>query len=302
MSEIVLALGGGGTKGISHIGVLKVFERENIKIKAVAGTSAGGIVGAAIAAGLTSADIESFLQKTNKLGNLFHRSPSDAPSLIGLSGFTEAFKDLLQDKTFDDLIMPFACTAVDQESSQEIILNKGKVIDAVLATIAIPGIFPPQRIHDHILVDGGVLDPVPVTLARWLMPSYPVVAVCLTPSPEKWAELGHAKIKPPIAIPGPILNQFYRLRLAQAFQTFTNSMDITARMLAELRLQNDRPDIIIRPEVSSYGLLDSADPAEIIRLGEIAAEGALADIKRVSSLPRRLIRRIKRTELPGKAI
>lgn len=303
MSEIVLALGAGGIKGIAHIGVLKVLERENIKIKAVAGTSAGGIVGAAIAAGLTSVEIEAFSKKVTKIGNnLFHRSSSDAPSILGLSGLAEALTSLLQDKTFENSIIPFACTAVDQDTSQEIILNKGKLIDAVLATIAIPGVFPPRRIHGHLLVDGAILDPVPVTLARWLMPAYPVVAVCLTPSPEHWAELGHIKIKPPIAIPDSILNQFYKLRLAQAFQIFTNSMDISARMLSELRLMEDKPDILIRPNVDNFGLLDSADPSELIELGEIAAEAALPDIKRVTSISRRLIRRIKKTELPGKVI
>ncbi len=182
MTDIALALGGGGVKGIAHIGVIKQLEKEGFKIRAIAGTSAGGIVGAVYAAGVSLDLIVSELGMVNQK-EFFARQPDDPPSLLGLTGLVNFLNTYLEGKCFSDLSMPLALTAVDIRSKQEIILNKGSVVQAVLATVAIPGVFPPVMINDLELVDGGVLDPVPVAVARWLAPHLPVVAVCLSPTP-----------------------------------------------------------------------------------------------------------------------
>lgn len=301
MADISLALGGGGVKGIAHLGVLERLEQEGFHIKAIAGTSAGGIVGAVFAAGYRTADVFDVLSNINQR-KFFSRLPNDGPSLLGLAGLIDLLSSYLGDKTFKDLAIPFAVTAVDAESKQEFILRQGHVKDAVLATIAIPGVFPPRRFGSANLVDGGILDPVPVAVARWLAPKLPVVAVCLSPTPEKWSEL--TTISPPIniPIPGMLWDQIARTRISQALKFIIESIEITTHMIAETRLQIEKPEIIIRPAVHHIGILDQVIPQELIQAGAVAAEEALPKIHEALGWRQKITRRFHDAEPPGKVL
>jgi NTE family protein len=210
--------------------------------------------------------------------------------------------EFLGDRRFEDLQTPFACTAVDLNTSEEIILAHGNVVEAILATIAIPGIFPPRQIDHYLLVDGAVLDPVPVALARWLSPSSTVIAVCLSPAPETWAQLPDPHFLPANPIPRPILETFGRLRISQSVQIFYKSFDTTGRMLSELRMQIDKPDAIIRPDVGKYGILDNVNTRELVAAGEAAAESALPEIRQAVSWANQLTRYFRHGQAPGKVI
>lgn len=302
MSDIVIALGGGGIKGISHIGVLSRLEKAGFRIRAIAGTSAGSIVGALYAAGLLPDQIANLICGVDQT-KLFGRKPNDGPSLLGVTGLTDALSEILGTKTFEELSIPFACTAVDLHTSQEIILNSGSVLDSILASSAFPGIFPPRSVGKALLVDGAVLDPVPVALARWLHPGLPVVAVCLSPQPEKWAHLTPPSIPANSPIPKPIFEQISKLRIAQSFQIFSQSMDIISRQMAELRMQSENPDVIIRPDVEKYGLLDYVNPEELILEGDLAACKMIPALQKST----RIVAKISRTlageaRLPGKKL
>lgn len=304
MADIALALGGGGVKGIAHVGVIRRLEQEGYRIRAVAGTSAGGLVGAMLAAGNSPMEIETIIHGMNR-SRLFARSSGEGPGLLGLSGLTRMLVEVLGERRFEDLKIPFACTAVDIISAQEVILSQGRVVDAALATIAVPGIFSPRQLGDAQLIDGGVMDPVPVALARWLAPSLPVVAVVLTPHPEGWRHLPPLTktilpTAPPIPIPLTLVEQIAKLRITQALNIFARSYDITTLMLAEVRLQMDKPEAIIRPDVYRYGMLDEVDPHEMIWLGEKAAAEALPQIRESLAWHRRFVRRFRRAEPPGK--
>lgn len=302
MADIALALGGGGVKGIAHVGVIRRLEREGYTIRAIAGTSAGGLVGAVYAAGHTPSELENIIHTVNR-SRLFSRATGEGPGLLGLSGLAQTLIEVLGNRRFEEMKIPFACTAVDTRSAQEVILSQGRVIDAVLATIAVPGIFPPKEMGDASLIDGGVMDPVPVALARWLAPDLPVVAVVLSPVPEGWKHvpsLTRGILPSSAPIPLPILEQFSRLRITQAFNIFARSIDITSLMLAELRLHVDKPEAIIRPNVHQYGMLDEVDPHEMIWLGEKATSEALPQIRASLAWHKKLSRRFRRTEPPGK--
>jgi len=303
MNEVTLALGGGGIKGISHLGVLRILEKSGYKINAIAGTSAGSIVGALYAAGNNASQIERIVLRADQK-RLFKRSEGEGPSLLGLSGLMDILIQELGDLDFDDLKIPFACTAVDINSAQEMILNNGKVIDAIHASIAIPGVFPPKDVGEMRLVDGGVMDPVPVALARYLNPALPVIAVCLSPSPEKWSTLRTVQIPPQVPIPAPIIHQISKLRISQAMQIFVKSLDISARLLSELRMQVDKPEIIIRPDLIQYGSLDEVSPEDLITLGEEAAQRALPEIEELFHWRNRITRKIFPPDapLPGKVL
>jgi NTE family protein len=289
--DIALALGGGGSRGNSHIGVIRGLEKAGFRIRAVAGTSAGGIIAACYAAGYSPDDMEKFFTRIDQ-SKLYARSSSDGPSILGLGGVAKLLEELFGDKKLEDLKIRCGVTAVDIKCSSEVVMTEGRVVDALLGSISLPGIFPPFARGNYLLVDGGVLDPVPVSVARSLAEDLPVVAVVLTPFLDTE---GHLKgIRLPASIPAPIVNRIQRTRLAQAFNIFLVSVDAGGRLLTELRLKIDDPEIIIRPEVGHIGLLDKVDVHEVVRLGEEAVIPHISQLKHLAGWPSKLNRRIGR--------
>lgn len=283
--DITVALGGGGAKGNSHIGVLRFLEQEGFHIRAIAGSSFGGMVACFFAAGFRPAQIEEIFSSVDQT-RLYDRSRDESSSLLGLSRVNKWLEDNLRDRTFDDMVIPCAVTAVDLRTSREIVLQKGRVRDAILSTIAIPGIFPSFLAEEYELIDGALLNPVPVALARSLAPSFPVVAVTLgTP-------LG----KPPRSVPFPIIDNLpspiayslTNLRITKAFDIFMRSIDIGGRYIEELRFQIEKPEVVIHPEVDDIGVLDRVDVHEIAKLGEMAAQAKLTELKHATAWTTRL--------------
>jgi NTE family protein len=301
MPDIALALGGGGVKGIVHVGIIRRLQQHGFSIKAIAGTSVGGIVGAVTAKGYSPDEIESQISNLDQ-HDLFKLSFSSSPSVLDFSGVARILINMLGTTTFKELAIPFLCTAVDLNSDQEVILCDGKLIDAVLGTIAIPGIFPPKEFGDALLVDGSILDPVPVSLARWLAPTLPVIAVVLSPRPENWSQMPSPSLEDVANIPTQILETFSRLKLAQAINIFTHSIDISSRMLTELRLQIDKPEVIIRPHIDQYSILDRVDTKEVIKLGENAVDEALEEIYKSFELTKTISRRLRKVDVSVKML
>ena len=298
MRDISVALGGGGVRGIAHIGVLRALEKQGFHIKAITGTSAGGLVGAVYACGFSPDEIEEILASVNQ-SHFFTLAIDSSPALLSLEGLAGMLSPFIGDRTFDSLKIPFACTAVDLDSAQEIVIDTGRVMDAALATAAFPGVFPPMKLGQFNLVDGGVLDPVPVALARWLAPELPVIAVCLSPEPEQWGKLPPFAMLSSVPLPHKLIEQVSRLKLTQTFQVFTRSMDVVSRSLTELRLQIDQPEVIIRPDVAEFGLLDSVKPKTLIEIGEQAVQKNLTAIKSSLTWKSRFFRKFRHPVPPG---
>jgi NTE family protein len=289
MKDIVLALGGGGTKGSAHIGVLRVLEREGFSIRAVAGTSAGAICASLYAFGYSPDEIQRLICLASQ-ASMFAREPSDGPSWIGLKGLHALLEEALGDCRFEDLRLPCAVTAVDLNSAERLAIGRGRVLDAVMASIAVPGVFPPRELGGRTLVDGGVLDPVPVGLARSLKPDLPVVAVVLSPPIDQWAGVGQPRLLNSL----PFLNRYVsQFRFTQALNIFMRSIDIAGAMLTEVLLEIEKPDVIIRPAVRQIGLLDEVDVAQVAHLGERAAERSLPELHRVVGWSARLQRALR---------
>ena len=286
--DISIALGSGGARGNAHIGVLRRLEREGFRIRAIAGTSFGGVVAAMYAAGHTPDEIEDIFSIVDQ-STLFGRSVSERPSLLGLTGVRTWLDAILPNSRFEELLLPCALSAVDLNCGCEVVLDHGLVKEAILATIAVPGIFPACPWEGCELIDGGVLNPVPVSLARNLAPSLPVVAVTLqTPMGEPARSIG---VPVPNGLPKPILDRIANLRYAQAFDIFMRSVDISNRAVAEYRLMVDKPDVIIRPQVLSVQLLDHVDVREVARRGEEAVDVVLPELRRMVSWKSRLRRK-----------
>ncbi len=288
--NITLALSGGGVKGFAHIGVLRILEREGFHIRGIAGTSAGGLVATLYAAGYSADEMETRLYSIDQ-GTLFSREASDGPALLGFRGAAAILGDLLGERTFSDLHTPLAITAVDLTTGLPVTIKSGKLMDAVLATSAVPGVFPAHRIDGHMLVDGGITNPVPVADARALYPSAPVIAVVLAP-PLGWqkdAEIEVTHQIPELMTSLPLAYRLAgRLRLAQAFNIFVNSMDLMGLVLLEKQLELEKPAAQIRPDLGMIGIVDRVDIPGLIKCGEQAALNALPTLRRVTSWRYRL--------------
>lgn len=274
---IVLVLSGGGTKGFAHVGVLKVLETMEIPIVGIVGTSMGSIIGGMYAAGLSADDIHDLMLDTNimkLLGDSGTRVRSDAGDHTP-AGETTTFLKTYRDRDFRQtgplgilparnllgflnqhtgsvgihdfmkLPIPFACVAADIATGETVVLTSGSLPDAIRASASIPGLLEPWRIGDHLLVDGGLVANLPVAIAKDLFPGYPVVAVNLTS-----------------------VNA-----MKQTFESFTDIMIQTIDVMAmdHIRQNEAMADIVIRPDVAEFSMIDPSGYDDIYERGVAAA-------------------------------
>ena len=183
--KIGYALGGGAARGLSHIGVLKVLDEYGISPDIIVGTSIGAIVGALYAGGYKARDIERLVLGLDwkKLVRLVDVTFPQSGLLQG-KRVVSLLKSILGGTTFFQLKIPFACVATDIINGEQVVLRDGSLIEAIRASIAIPGIFTPVVIMGRYLVDGGLVNTVPVSVCREMGAEY-VVGVNVVPEPSK---------------------------------------------------------------------------------------------------------------------
>ena len=269
--RVGLALSGGGARGLAHIGVLKVLEEQGVPIHALAGTSMGGLIAAAYAAGMSTSELEAAALKManlRELAALVDLRPPRRGLLAGehvrkyLASFVE------EAITFDELNFPLAMQAVDLISGTEHTLQEGNVLDAVMATSAFPGVFPPVEIHDCQLVDGGVLNNLPAELPRMLGADV-VIAVNVTAALDA-GELD-AQTDGSIFSRG-IAKDLMRVAL------------IVSRAMTEINLKETPPDLLLCPPIPAKAGVFSGftHAAEIIAAGETCTRENLTTIKNIT--------------------
>jgi len=279
--KVGLALGGGGARGLAHIGVLKVLEKEIIPIDLITGTSMGAIIGGVYALKKDISAIEKIAEKYSKISEFnidlsfgekekkekpfFLKKMSDFLKrgyILNLElrrkyindgeGVKKIIKDLVGDKAFTDTKIPFAAIAADLVKGEKVIIRKGKLFDALLASASIPGMFPPVILDKKILVDGGIVDVVPIEAAQSLGANF-VIGVNVGQTIKK------------------------RVEFDNAVEIFFRSDSITS---AELRkLQLSFADVVITPKVGRFHWSDFSKPEQCIREGEIAAQNVISEIK-----------------------
>jgi len=277
--KIALALGGGGARGLAHVGVLRALEREGIPIDGIAGTSMGGLVGALYAAGVPLDTVEAELDRLSNVKEQM-RLVDVSISAAGLSvrgrRVYNFMADLVgEDLTFADLRLPLVMVAVDIRTGRPVLLQGGLVIDAVRATISVPGVFMPVDLGDFRLVDGGVLDNVPVDVARGMGASHGlgaprVIAVDVLPS---FSDNTPGQEPASIGLQLP----FAPLQLNETYHVLM----IMIAALTESRLREYPPDLLIRPVLPpDITLLTGFNrAAEIVAAGEAATVAALPAIR-----------------------
>ena len=176
---IAVALGGGAALGWAHIGVLRELKDQGIAVRAAAGTSIGALAAVCFAAGKLDA-LESIARSTNWLRVLSYLDLHMRPgAMLGGRGILRDLELHLGRLQFQELWIPSAAVATDLVTGKPLVIDRGPVNPAIMASIAIPGLFRPVQYDGHVLVDGGVVMPVPVAAARQIAPDLPVLSVNL---------------------------------------------------------------------------------------------------------------------------
>ncbi|MGB5867218.1 MAG: patatin-like phospholipase family protein [Arcobacteraceae bacterium] len=235
--KIALCLGGGGVLGAYHIGVLKAVEELNIKIDFIAGTSIGSIIGALYAAGKSAQQIEEIalhikwkdfynlsicklgLLSNEKIGNLITKETNS--------------------KKFKDLIIPFGVVATDISKGEKVILKKGNLQKAVMASSCVPGVFIPVEIQGKLLVDGGIVENVPISVAQEFEAEY-IIAVDLNSK--------HSYTRPKNAI-----------------EVLFNSFEFLSNQATSLRL--NEANLVLEPNLEKFNSINTKQIKELINKG-----------------------------------
>lgn len=284
-------------RGWAHIGVLSVLERYGLRPGVVAGCSAGALIGAFYAFGYSVEQMKQLMreQRTRALFSLRF----DGQGLISNEPLREYLQYHLQDCRFEDLSVPFYVVATDLESGKEVVFNQGPVVDAILASSAIPGIFAPVEINGRLLVDGGLCNNVPVSPLVHHGARYTIAvrlhreSTALEPAPVKRRrsddEEGEGR-RISLGMWGERLARTFRRngseRQPNGFDVLGRAMEIVVTQLEGYRLQACRPDVLITPDVSHVGMLSLwEEKEEIFQRGVAAAEAQEAALR---ALARRL--------------
>lgn len=214
--RVGLVLGSGAAMGLAHIGVLKVLEREKIPIDIISATSMGTLIAALWSVGFTANQIERLACSfRSKLRTLFLIDPTlPIRGLIKGKAVRKILKSYLGNKTFFDIKLPLKIVACDIKNRREFVIDKGRLVDAVMASIAIPGIFEPIEYSGVQLVDGGIVNPVPVSvLSRSGIKR--IIAVNTLPAPEDMVRIGQKRLN----IYDIIVNSFQAMEFTMALNS-----------------------------------------------------------------------------------
>lgn len=284
--KVGLVLSGGGAKGMAHIGALKVIEEAGVEIDYIGGTSMGAIVGALYAAGYSANELDSIFTNTNFTNLIQDNLPRSAKTFYekedseryaltlpfnkfkisfpsGISGGQNIYNELVKllypvkDITdFNELPIPFFCMATDIETGEEVLLNKGYLPEAILASGTFPSLFEPTEINGKILIDGGVLN------------NYPVQEV---------KELG-ADFIIGVDVQHSLRNRESLLSASEILLQINNY-----RTVGAMKEKAAQTDIYIQPDIDNFTVIDFNLTKNIIESGREAATLKLEELKKVSA-------------------
>ncbi len=267
--QLGLALSSGGARGLAHIGVLDVFERERIPVDIIAASSMGAIVGALYAAGTPLDEMINIAQMMRRQTNFLTGFPMWDLGLPPRSGLVHGqrtldyFKRILRNKTFEELDMPLTIVACDVITGEEILFETGPVADAVRASMSIIGVFEPAHVGDHFLVDGGTVNPVPTSILKDKRADIVVASSVIPGLPER-------------------MHRKEQLKTGKAPNVVSIVLGAIEIMESEIiRARSEAIDVRIAPDVAQFTTLDYERVNDIIQVGRDAAEKALPQLRQL---------------------
>jgi len=310
-AKVALVLSSGGARGLAHIGVLKVLEKNNIPIHLIVGTSMGAFVGGFYAAGTGVDLMEEVALSVNKKFVAKMLAPGLPKSgLVNIDRIRSYLREFLGDLEIEQLRIPFASVATDLTTGEEVIHDSGPLVEAIIASIAIPGLFRPVHYQNRYLVDGGLVNPLPVSIAHKFGADV-IIAVNVTPAPSKVGKPKESKgvfrLNRTVATlrerllqqtgtstsPEQI-NENKRpgkekssaspttdVEPPHLLQTLMQSVATVETRLQALHLAQWPAHVLISPVIEGFNVLEFHRANELIASGEKAANIALSEIRSV---------------------
>jgi len=279
--RIGLALGAGGARGWAHIGVIRALADAGVAPEIVCGSSMGSLIGAAYAGGTLDL-IESWAHTLGWRDMLGLMDFTWRGGLIRGEKLFDFFRSRVEDRDIGDLPVPYGAVATELHTGREVWLREGAVLDAVRASIAIPGVFAPVRRDAQLLVDGGLVNPVPVSLCR-AMGADIVIAVDLG-----WAKIGYYRERAQAAArqkaeENPAWwtrflgtagagEEQPAVAMPSALEVFLTSIDVMQVRVGRSRLAGEPADVLITPILPDFGMMEFHRAAEAIAEGRAATE------------------------------
>ena len=258
MKTVALALGGGGARGLAHVAVLEALDEMGVKPTAIAGTSIGAIIGAGYAAGMSGRDIRRYAIKVahgraELMGRMMRSRAGKLRDLFG-GGFGDATRldaeklcrNFLPETIPDDfaaLKIPLTVVASDLYRRQPVVFSQGPLLQALAASIALPGIIRPVEIAGRILVDGGATNPLPFDLLRGRADIVVAVEISGPPSPD-------------------------RHEVPNALECLYATVLVMTHSIIDEKLKHGRPDLLLQPDVGAFRVLDFLRASAILRVAE----------------------------------
>ncbi len=292
--KIGLALGSGIARGWSHIGIVQALEKAGIKPDVICGTSVGALVGGVYMSGRLEI-LEDWARQLTRVKILrYFDFQFGGGGLISGGRLRKLLDDNLKDDTIEDLGDSFAAVATELATGHEIWLQRGNLVDAITASYALPGVFPPVKVDGRWLVDGALVNPVPVSVCRALGARL-VIAVNLNDdvfgkayiaeeiadntADELLSQIGENKRRS-LSPSKLVMQQIFghSRNLPSMFSTMVGSLNIVQDRLSRSRLAGDPPDITISPRLGHIGLLEFNKAEEAIEEGRRSVERAMPTI------------------------
>jgi NTE family protein len=300
---IVLALSGGGAAGLAHIGALAALAERRVPVRAVVGTSIGAEIGAFYASGMALEELAGLATAFDWKQTLALFLP-DLPTggLVSGARIMEFLRARLGSRVIEELPLGYAAIAADLETGEQVVLDRGDLVEAVRASVSVPGLIAPLRRDGRTLVDGGVVNPVPFDVARERFGG-PVVAIAvhsavraIAPMPAAprprgaWATRARQLLDQPWTARAPGLRGWLRAQLEPSAdknnhwttrRVLDRVLDVAQAELVRLRAERRPPDLLLLPAVAGIGLLEFYRGQEAIAAGRRAVEARIAEIERL---------------------
>lgn len=319
MVKIGLALGSGGARGWAHIGVIRALEEADIKVDYLSGASIGALVGAIYGIGALD-ELEEFADEVD-VDYLLSLMDISFPSLGLIKGdnIVNFISKFISDQKVEETQIPFRCVATNFMQKKETIFESGSLIDAVRASISIPGIFRPFERDDTYLIDGGIINPVPISVVKE-MGAEVIIAVNLNSDSEseeadsqgypyvscskaekekidKESQENQGKEKQTSGIVQKLKDRYDALKLIlpndindwipdpevglSIFDVIGNSINIMEQQVTDIKLKIEQPDILIEPNLMDFSIFDFHQAKLIMQRGYDAAKPKIPQLKEV---------------------
>lgn len=274
---IGLALGGGAARGIAHIPCLEAIDELGLQPRLVVGTSIGAIIGACYASGLSGAELREFVSKlfhnrADFIRRLAQRWPGSlyqlwnplTPAILNGETLLQILMPELLPKTFERLNIPFRAIATDFYSEEEVVFSRGALLPAIAASASLPGLMKPVAIGQRVLIDGGFVNPTPF--------DHVVGNSCISIAIDVTGGTARQRNKREKAVE----KRPDKPVLPNSFDAWVGAAQITLRSIQREKLKSQAPDILIRPPIAEFGILDFFKVDDILA----AAAPAKEELKR----------------------